>query len=218
MLYPRIPHLHGSAVREGDLQLSDEETARVLQRAVRVYEKLDGLNVGFRFRGPGRLAILSRVHGELAPHDVGPELATLVSWAMRRLPRLWMLCEGTKRVAFGEWLGHRIGVHYRALPDLVLFFDVADARGRFVERVDMERRVRAAGLLPNPVVFSGRVRAPLERLGGKPPFGAAEREGFVLTRGQERWKYVLQSHVRLRGRELGRALNRTEGPGAPCEV
>ena len=216
MLYPRIPHLAGSAVREGDLLLSPEETARVLAKPLRVYEKLDGLNVGFRFRAPGRLSVLSRVHGELQPGEVGEELAPLVSWASRRLPRLWALC-GTRWVVFGEWLGHRIGVAYPKLPDLVMFFDVADGRGRFVERADVERRVRAAGLVPNPLAFEGRVRS-LQRLGGRVPFGAREREGFVLTRGRERWKYVLHSHVRLRGRELGRELNRLEGRGAPCEV
>lgn len=188
----------------------------MLAQPVRVYEKLDGLNVGFRFRAPGRLRVLSRVHGELALHQVGEELAPLVSWALRRLPRLWKLCSGTRQVAFGEWLLHRIGVEYRALPDAVLFFDVAVARGRFIERTEMERRVRAAGLTTNPLVYAGRVKS-FERLGGPPRLGAKEREGYVLTRGQERWKYVLHSHVRLSGRALGRSLNRLL-PGAPCEV
>jgi hypothetical protein len=209
--YPRIWHLAGSLTDPDDLQLSDCATAAILARRVDVYEKLDGLNVGLRFRRPGDLRVISRSFGELQPERLGPDLWPLGSWALRHLPRLWALL-GRRYAAFGEWLAVQIGVHYRALPDLFVFFDLFDVeRGRFVERATAWRRFSAHGFLTNQRRYRGRVTsvAQLARVCPESGYGGGTLEGWIVVSGARTCKFVQASHRSLPLARRGRLCNQT---------
>lgn len=179
----------------------------MLRRPVDVYEKLDGLNVGFAFEGPGQLRILSRVHGAFSPQRLGGDLWRLSSWAGRHQARLWALL-GTRRAAFGEWLEPRLGIAYPQLPELLVFFDLVDrAAGRPVAHG--RAALRGHGFTVNPRLarrrFAGvealaQLRAPLA-------FGARQREGFLLEAGSARYKLVLPGYQKPHAASLGGEVN-----------
>lgn len=209
--YPRIRHLAGSLTGPDDLQLSAQATAALLARPVAVYEKLDGLNVGLRFRQPGDLRLLSRQLGELRPEQLGADLWPLGSWALRHLPRLWSLL-GCHTVAFGEWLEVQIGVHYRALPDLLIFFDLFDVeRGCFVDQTTARRRIARCGFFANRCRFRGRVAGTgqLARLCGRSGFGGDRVEGWIVVSPKQTCKFVQPSHFQLPLTRRGRLRNQT---------
>jgi len=207
--YPRIPHLAGSQTDDGDLLLSARQTSAALARPLDVYEKLDGLNVGLQFQRPGQVRIMSRFWGALPPDALGADLRPLAAWALRGLPRLWALL-GTRYVAYGEWLGACLGVRYRALPDLLIFFDLYDRRRRdFVRREAAWRRYAAAGLETNRLRYRGRIRSPeeLPQRCARSSYGAGALEGWILCAGQRTYKFVRPGYRALPESRLGLELN-----------
>ncbi|MHB8872201.1 MAG: RNA ligase family protein [Myxococcaceae bacterium] len=165
----------------------------MLARPVRVLEKLDGLNVGLCF-DRGRLRLVSRAHGLLAPERLGGSLARLGVWAVRRFPELWSLL-GHRRVAWGEWLGTAMNAQYRALPDWLVFFDLCERGGRDMMEPGRARAIlRRAGFATAEVLFEGRVPtvAALARL------VPTAREGWVLEQGRARFKVVRTGHRFMR--------------------
>lgn len=204
--YPRIAHLDGSRACRGDLILSPRKSAEVLASPGFVFEKLDGLNVGVRFRGPGRPVLLSRAHGEVRPIDVGPDLFSLCTWVLRRLPSLWGLL-GTEDALFGEWVERRLGVAYEHLPDWFIFFDLfhIPSQRLYSPRV-AQARIEAAGFVFNRPRFAG-VAGDL-RWPSSSRFGTNRVEGWVVrTQGGRTAKFVQADHAWLEARRLGEARN-----------
>lgn len=214
--YPRIPHLASSRSEAGDLVLSEAASRSFLGPGATVFEKLDGLNVGFSFRSPGRLRIHSRVHGLLAPGDVGDALWPLTSWATRVQARLYGVC-GSRWGAFGEFLHFQLGVRYRALPDLVIFFDLIDLKTGRAAR-DGRTRLADAGFVVNEPIGRARSLAELKRLRGRRPHGADRDEGLLLERAGERAKLVWPDYEALPSRLVGARLNGLSATSArtPC--
>lgn len=177
---------------------------------MRVYEKVDGINVGFRFAREGRPRLVTRRLGELSPSQLADDLLGLGTWTGRHLPRLWALC-GTRFVAFGEWLEARVGVAYSRLSSLLVLFDLYDSRsGRFLPVEEAEARCAEVGLPAAPCRFAGRLHstADLWRVAPRSLYGARAVEGWVLRRGARVCKYVHPDFVPLREHELGRTFNR----------
>lgn len=214
--YPRIPHLAGSLASAGDLVLSARASRAFRDQPADVFEKLDGLNVGFTFVGPGDLRVLSRVRGPLRPADLDDDLWELTSWAHRHQARLFAAC-GTRYAAFGEWLTFRLGVGYSALPDAVVFFDLLDTKtGRVVP--DGKRRLAGAGFEVNRRIGRTRGADGLERFRGSRPYGADRDEGLLFERGARRAKFVWADYRPLPTSRLGRVRNTLVGPSARCRL
>ena len=188
--------------------LSPAQTRAFLARPVAVQEKLDGLNVGFRFAAVGRPLVLSRVFGALAPEQLGQGLETLAAFCARAAPRMWSAL-GTRYAVFGEWMLAHTGVRYRRLPDAFVAFDVLEVKtARDLPLEAAGRLCTAAGLTFNAPVFRGRVDDPaLSRLTRRSRFGDGPAEGVVLTRATERAKWVRKDRARARSPRALAALD-----------
>ena len=198
--------------------LSRAATARVLARPLDVYEKLDGLNVGFAFEGPGRLVLLSRVYGALPLRAAGSELWRLSSWAGRHQARLWAVC-GTRFAAFGEWLEPAFRVRYPALEGFMVFFDLLErATGEPVK--SGRTRLMRTGLPVNPRLAHRRFASveALAALKAAPRFGARAREGLLLEQGPRRYKLVFSHYEKPPFASLGRSSNGLRAGAEPRRV
>lgn len=186
-LFPTVPHLAGSAAGPGDVVFDAAQTEAFLASSVRVFEKLDGVNVGLRFTRRGALRFVSRVHGVLPPARLGVGLWPLVDWAFERLPALLDLL-GAERVLYGEWLRVPRRLPYpRSSTDFVAF--ALHQRGRgFLSSAEVGRRVLRAGLSSPPVLRAGRAASvdELARLCRTSTFGGPA-EGVVVETADGRW-------------------------------
>ena len=120
--FPRTPHLAGSTVSDDDRVLTDAAFQSMAKdHHLVVQEKVDGTNVGIHFDAPGLISLQKR-SGPLATGEHA-QYNAFRSWAFERLDVLYELV-GAKYVLFGEWLWAEHGMHYDALPDFFLAFDL----------------------------------------------------------------------------------------------
>ncbi len=154
--FPHTPHLAwlGEGAPRDDKVLSLEEANALLVGDVVVEEKLDGANLGFSLSRDGELLAQNRGQYLSAPH--AGQFGRLPAWialhgdAMRDvLNPDWML--------FGEWCAARHSLHYDALPDVFLLFDVYDrTAGRFWSTDRRNALARTVGLTTVPEIYRGR--------------------------------------------------------------
>lgn len=177
--FPRIPHLEGSAFDVDDVVLDAESSKRWLQREVRAFEKLDGINVTFQCVGRGhvRFAVKDEWQGAL-----GGRLERAIEiWMLQHKVRLQAALKGGAHL-YGEWLWHKISVGYRQLPAPLLGIAFRDERGRLLPFDLATERICAAGVVPTRPLYSGvvRTRQKLKRLAKTTAFGAEQTEGLIL--------------------------------------
>lgn len=177
--FPSTPHaflLDGSPVR-GDKVLSDVQLAALLKNELVIEEKLDGANLGLSVAA-GELLVQSRgSYVDLQGHH----FRGLGNWLTgRRRALLDVLREG--QTLFGEWCRDVHSVHYDALPDWLLVFDVFDAkRNLFLTVPDRDAVARLLGIPPVPMLGRGRFsRDDLVRLMGRSRVGHEQMEGIIL--------------------------------------
>lgn len=194
--YPAIPHLHGSAFTDGDVVLSEDETREVLRRPFTAYEKLDGLNVGFSFKGRVPVAH-SRVHGVLPLARLGPGLWPLVDFVFDHLGALWRLL-GHRYALFGEWLEgapSRLPYPRRDVP--FVGFDLVDlTKKAFLGPQRSHQRLVEHGFAAPVPVYEGTASSvsslwPLTR---RSRFGGPS-EGLVLVQGAQCFKLVRADYL-----------------------
>jgi hypothetical protein len=199
--YPRTPHINGSKIQPGDVDLN--VVAREVLRGlpVIVEEKLDGSNCGLSFDRQGSLILQSRGHA-LTGGARERQFDLFKRWASHHQDALRRLL-GNRYVMYGEWLYARHTIRYDRLPHYFLEFDVLD-REEGVFLSTNRRRVLLAGcpVVSVPVVAEGEV-ARLESYLGQSQCSSTEAmEGLYIkyeADGQVmgRYKFVRESFLQM---------------------
>ena len=141
--FPRTPHIFdagGRAVDVSDLLLSASDASTFVGPSAPplvVQEKVDGANLGLTLLPDLSVVAHSRAHYVSASSH--PQYANLPPWLTLHTPALIDLLSPPGRYTlYGEWCRAKHSIHYRALPDWFLAFDMWDA---------VERRWWGAGRL-----------------------------------------------------------------------
>lgn len=184
--FPRIPHLEGSAFDVDDVVLDAAESKRWLQRDVRAFEKLDGINVTFMCVGRGhvRYAIKKEWKGALG----GRIERALDVWTLQHKDGLQKALKDGAHL-YGEWLWHKISVGYRELPAPMLGISFRDEAGRLLPFDVATERICAAGVVPTRPIFSGvlKTKKKLAALAKVSAFGADSTEGVIVEAADTRF-------------------------------
>lgn len=183
--FPHTPHLAwlgGSAPRE-DKVLSQREADELLSASVVVEEKLDGANLGFSVSLDGELRLQNR--GQYLVEPFSGQFARLAGWLPRHRDVLLEALE-PGLMLFGEWCAAKHSIHYRALPDWFLAFDVYEkSTGCFWSTDRRDELARQLGIPTVPQVFRGSTSLEeLKRdlLTLKSACGAPAMEGIVVRK------------------------------------
>eukprot|EP00762_Andalucia_godoyi_P006552 ANDGO_04986.mRNA.1 hypothetical protein GUITHDRAFT_135515 len=138
--FPRTPHILslGSATRD-DLIMSEspermfgDVTGRVI-----VEEKIDGANLGISLSAEYKVICQNRSH--FVNSESHPQFRELEKWISRHEGELCRILEPGRHVLYGEWMAATHKVHYDALPDLFVAFDIFDRlHGKFFSRRALE--------------------------------------------------------------------------------
>ena len=178
--FPRTPHLFvmGHDAPRGDKLVEMVLAADLLGRPAVVEEKIDGTNLGISVDESGRLRAQNR--GSYVEPGSEPQYQPLGRWLAARSGLREQL--GTQLILFGEWCFARHTVHYDALPDWFLAFDVYD-RGarRFWPASRRDAFCAELGIAVVPVLghrVSGR--AAIEALFGPSKVASTPMEGVYL--------------------------------------
>ena len=179
MRFPTVPHIAESELGTGDISLSPEVEARVRSRAVTIVEKLDGVNAVIRKTRAGNLEVELK---ERWARAMGGRLQRAIElWVAQRRADLGKLTR-REEVAV-EWCWHRLSAAYDRLPDLALGIAVTESE-RFLSAARAAKRIRSLGLVPNDVVYRGRLdRTDFAALTARSQFGPGAMEGLVLQTG-----------------------------------
>jgi ATP-dependent RNA circularization protein (DNA/RNA ligase family) len=186
----------GDAPLRGDKLMDATEVATWLEKPATVEEKVDGANLGLSLAADGRLRAQSR--GQyLSPH-AGGQWKPLWRWLAERERHLRAALDRYSVIVFGEWCYAEHSVHYDALPDWFLLFDVYGLQeGRFWSRRRRDELARVAGLSTVPVLATGQFSPPtLRKLLGSSRLGSVPAEGIYLRWDDQDWLLARAKMVR----------------------
>lgn len=186
--FPRTPHVAWLADRplRADKLLTDAEVRALLEREVVIEEKIDGANLGLS-TDAGELRAQNR-GSWLSSESAAPQFRSLFAWlAPKRESLLDALRPGL--VLFGEWCAAVHSVHYDALPDWFLAFDVLDrSAGRFWSIARRDALLGELGLHPVPPLARGRFSVDdLVRLMTTSRVGSSPMEGVYIRAESGQW-------------------------------
>lgn len=190
--FPRTPHLAwlGSAGMPRDEKvLSTADAEALLSGDVVVEEKLDGANLGFSLDLDARLRVQNR--GQYLAEPYVGEFARLPSWLLQHADVLHKVLT-PDLMLFGEWCAAKHSLHYSALSDWFLLFDVYDrAASRFWCSARRNALAQAVSLATVPSLFFGHITLATlrHRLTALPSrYRAGEpMEGVVVRRESADW-------------------------------
>ena len=183
--FPHTPHLAwlSSHSPRQDKVLSPPEVRELLSAEVLVEEKVDGANLGISVDPSGGLRVQNR--GSLLGTRAPPQFQPLWSWLeARREPLLRAL--GSHLTLFGEWCFAVHSVHYDALPDWFLAFDVYDrSAGRFWSAARRDALLSSLGISAVPALARGHFSLEeIQRMLGPSRLTSAPMEGLYVRRDE----------------------------------
>jgi ATP-dependent RNA circularization protein (DNA/RNA ligase family) len=195
--FPRTPHLLwlNAGPLRNDKLMDAVEAERLLRQPLAVEEKIDGANLGLSLGPDGRVRAQSR--GNYITTGTGGQWQPLWRWLARRDQGLRTGLAGL--IAFGEWCFARHTVHYDALPDWFVLFDIYErGAGRFWSRERRDLWAREHDIHVAPLLGSGRyTRKGLERfLSMSSSFGSERVEGVYLRWDEGDWLVARAKIVR----------------------
>lgn len=204
--FPHSPHLAwlGEGTPRADKLLSDDEVASFLAHEVVVEEKIDGASLGLSSDKSGELLAQNR-GSWLSPDTAHPQFRALWPWlAPRRealVDALW-----PDLILFGEWCAAVHSVHYDALPDWFLGFDVFDRSvGRFWSTRRRDELLEHLGLHRVPRLGRGRFAVDgLVDLMTTSRVGSSPMEGIYVRTESELW---LKGRAKLVRAEFVQAID-----------
>lgn len=132
--FPRTPHifvLPGINIRN-DKVLASKEADDFFHNIISVEEKVDGANVGFSIDENDTLKIQNR--GNYLSIGEHPQFGPIWNWGYERI-NLFVKHLEKRYILFGEWCFAQHSIHYSALPQWLLGFDIYDkTQKRFLAR------------------------------------------------------------------------------------
>lgn len=129
--YPRTQHLEGSALQEGDNDLSQIPFSEVKGKYLVLEEKMDGANSAISFVGD-KLMQQSRGH-YLTGGPRERHFDLFKAWASVYRQQLFELL-GERYIMYGEWLFAKHTIYYNSLPSYFMEFDILDTEtGEFLD-------------------------------------------------------------------------------------
>ncbi|RKI74187.1 DNA ligase [Corallococcus sp. AB049A] len=183
--FPHTPHLAWLSARpvRHDKVLSPPEAREFLDGEVLIEEKVDGANLGISIGPGGELRAQNR--GAYLGPGASPQFQPLWPWLETRRQQL-VETLGQHLMLFGEWCFAVHSVHYDALPDWFLAFDVYDKRaGRFWSALRRDALVASLGLAAVPIVARAHLTADdVVNLLGPSRLTHAPMEGLYLRRDE----------------------------------
>jgi ATP-dependent RNA circularization protein (DNA/RNA ligase family) len=181
--FPHTPHLAwlSSHSARQDKVLSPAEARALLSAEVLIEEKVDGANLGISVSPSGELRAQNR--GSYLGSRAHPQFQPLWPWLEARREQL-IQALGSHLMLFGEWCFAVHSVHYAALPDWFLAFDVYDRReGRFWSSQRRDALTESLGLVRVPVIARGRFSLEkVQTLLGTSKLTQAPMEGLYVRR------------------------------------
>lgn len=155
--YPRTAHIEGSGLQKGDADFDRVPLRDIAGKPLVIEEKLDGANVGIRFRDGGEPVTQSR--GHILTGGAGEaQFGLLKTWVSVHRDVLYRAL-GTRYILYGEWLYAKHTVFYDALPHYLMEFDLFDCEtGEYLSTEARRERLAGAPVVSVPVVFTGTVR------------------------------------------------------------
>ncbi len=152
--YPRMRHLAGSRLQQGDEDLEIVPVERLYGRHAVTEEKMDGANSGISFDAEENLYLQSRGHFlQGGPREV--QFALFKQWATTHQDLLAIALED-RYIAYGEWLYSKHTVFYDALPHYWMEFDVWDRqRQAFLDTPSRAALLKGLPIVPVKVLFAG---------------------------------------------------------------
>jgi ATP-dependent RNA circularization protein (DNA/RNA ligase family) len=188
--FPSTPHLSwlGPGSPREDKVLDAADVKALLGHELRVEEKVDGANLGLWIDDGGSLRAQNR--GSILQPGGHPQWGPLWPWLDARRELLSeRLSPGL--IVFGEWCFARHSVHYTALPDWFLAFDVWDrAAERFWSAQRRDALLASLGLEAVPHWGTARfgLSALVTLVEERPSsLGAAAPEGLVVRHDDAQW-------------------------------
>lgn len=179
--FPRTPHIFwlGRTPPRDDKLLAPLEAEELLQQPIALEEKVDGACIGISLSPPGRLRVQNR--GSYLDQNSHPQFRLLWQWLARHEQGLRSVLT-PEQILFGEWCYAQHTVHYDALPDWFLAFDVYDRQNaRFWSRERRNELAQHAGVATVPFLGTGTFdRATLEKQFGQSKLGHEPMEGLYL--------------------------------------
>lgn len=226
--FPRTPHFTFSHKTDrDDLVLSPEASEKMFSLEVIVQEKTDGANIGLSFDREASLRIQNRGEYVDPKNSLFKKLGDFVKL---HESQLFDVCEGDKKILFGEWLYYQHSVSYGNLPSFFLAHDIYDTEtGLFLPTSAVHRALNNTGIVTTPTIFKGKLNEPddIIKLVGKSQFGEHKMEGvYVRIDGPHtnilRAKYVnpefrrdIDEHWRNKNLRTNHAVDPTEALWTP---
>jgi atypical dual specificity phosphatase len=204
--FVRTPHLpYKPNCTHDDLLATHEEVASVFLTECRVYEKVDGSNLGMCL-WEDHPAVRTKSHilrkGFLGKTPAKNQYRSVFNWFHDHMDRFQKLADEfpLPPVVYGEWMYMSHGILYDNLPDLFIAFDIWDGSD-FVEPDRSRSLLADCGFSTPPELYRGPVQSygQLESLcNGDSEWvlsGDRRREGVYVKQGTDRFKMVRSDFV-----------------------
>ena len=157
--YPRIQHLvANSSVTKDDRVISQKEYDALVGTPIRIFEKLDGANVGITVID-GQPYIRNRNHMlDGKQRALGnDQFSRLWQWVWQNIEKLEAICQNGSRVIYAEWLWKTHSVRYDRLDDWLVVFDILNIDqnleyDRFYSPSGVMEICKEHGLVHSPIV------------------------------------------------------------------
>jgi len=187
--FPRTPHLIwlGTGQPRSDKVLTLEEREAMLRHELIIEEKVDGANLGFSLSLDGDLRAQNRGQYLISPYS--GQFTRLSNWLAAHEERLFDAL-GEDLIAFGEWCAARHSLHYTALPDWWLLFDVYDKQsGRFFSTKRRNAWAEKAGVSVVHQIAKGHFTLEVLKtiLDTPSHYREGSLEGLVLRQEEGEW-------------------------------
>ena len=200
-LYQRVPHFIGSNATPDDLILSEKEQTQLLKSECWVQEKLDGVAVAIAWVNRRELA------WELRPPWQGALNGALehrLDLYMRQRKNALRALLKPGMILYGEWLGHRVSVHYPHLSDFFYCYAMRSSDGRYLPLPKVHQLCKNVGLSINEPLWKGPLESieALRKLVGFSQFSNERMEGLIvkkahITKGSYCAKWVEPEYVKI---------------------
>ncbi len=205
--FPHTPHLAwlGPSQPRADKVLAPSEAEDFLSTPITIEEKVDGANIGISFTPAGDLTVKNR--GTILTHGAHPQYQPLWPWLAQRQSQLHQAL-GSQLILYGEWCFAVHSIHYSALPDYFIAFDIYDQQAEKFFSVERRNSLTVSlGLTTSPILGQGRYSlSALQQLlvSTTSQFGVEPLEGIYLRRDASPW---LHSRAKLVRPEFVQAID-----------